>query len=310
MPNNKSLIIEEGVQESNDNYMYTRYYNLEPEGVGTPYVESLTSYISRLAIEHNVSFINLIRDIKANNCYPCYLNYHINGVGRNTKKTVELLSKYTSRNDIINTTFLTLKGVMPGNRIIDIGRRFCPICFYDNMNSNKVIYEPLIWQLNCISICPIHNISLIDRCTYADCSESLSRIGRLSIPGYCPKCLRWLGNDQIRSDEVDQEFIKSQNWICREIELLLVEVIKKKCTVSKKRIHELIKQLMTNYQRNDNAIINNCVLVHLHNVKRYYSFNSIIIICYYLNLSLHHLILRGEIKTSTNERINIHRTSK
>src|ERR1700683_189509 len=42
----------------------TRLFNLEPIGLGTPYVESITSYISRLAGEHHVApWVIVSRDI-------------------------------------------------------------------------------------------------------------------------------------------------------------------------------------------------------------------------------------------------------
>ena len=37
------------------NYEASRLFHLQPMGVGTPYVESLTSYIKRLAEAHSVS---------------------------------------------------------------------------------------------------------------------------------------------------------------------------------------------------------------------------------------------------------------
>jgi hypothetical protein len=42
----------------------TRLFNLEPIGLGTQYVESMTSYISRLAAEHQVApWVIVSRDI-------------------------------------------------------------------------------------------------------------------------------------------------------------------------------------------------------------------------------------------------------
>ncbi len=38
----------------------SRLYRLEPIGIGTPYVESLTSYIVRLAEEHHISLKLLV----------------------------------------------------------------------------------------------------------------------------------------------------------------------------------------------------------------------------------------------------------
>jgi len=39
----------------------SRLYCLEPAGIGTPYVESLTSYITRLAATHHISPTTLIK---------------------------------------------------------------------------------------------------------------------------------------------------------------------------------------------------------------------------------------------------------
>ena len=41
---------------------HSRLYHLEPIGVGSPFVESLTSYIARLAEAHSVSIRALIAD--------------------------------------------------------------------------------------------------------------------------------------------------------------------------------------------------------------------------------------------------------
>ena len=36
-------------------------YNLQPMGIGTPYIESLSSYLSRLSIVHNVTLSDLLK---------------------------------------------------------------------------------------------------------------------------------------------------------------------------------------------------------------------------------------------------------
>lgn len=43
----------------------TRYYSLDPVGIGTPLVESMTSYVVRLAAEHRFKVSTLIQPHRA-----------------------------------------------------------------------------------------------------------------------------------------------------------------------------------------------------------------------------------------------------
>lgn len=47
--------------EGNSALYRSRLFNLEPIGIGTPYIESLRSYIGRLASEHTVRTGDLIK---------------------------------------------------------------------------------------------------------------------------------------------------------------------------------------------------------------------------------------------------------
>ncbi len=56
-----NAILDRLLESEEDTHIIERFlstrsvlYNLEPVGIGTPYVESLSSYIARFAEKHNV----------------------------------------------------------------------------------------------------------------------------------------------------------------------------------------------------------------------------------------------------------------
>ena len=86
----------------------SRLYAIEPMGIGTPFVESLSGYVSRLADAHAVSVGNLVvRELSALVSTPLFQSsqpdrfpprfYAINGLGEPAKKWVEALQVGTLR---------------------------------------------------------------------------------------------------------------------------------------------------------------------------------------------------------------------
>src|SRR6266516_1076989 len=104
----------------------SRLYSLEPVGIGTPYGESLTSYIARLAQAHHVSVAALFaleirklvdkmhpstrtRDTRimlAPGCNIRLLTEGANGTGKTASDLTRAIDDLTLRNDI---SFLTMK---------------------------------------------------------------------------------------------------------------------------------------------------------------------------------------------------------
>lgn len=179
-------------------------YNLKPIGIGTPYTESLTSYISRLATEHNVTVNTLVkrafipvieapylRNNLSQGVYGTTPKY-LNGNSKISIDYVLALEKLTCRNDIIYLTMNMLSGVLSQN-VIHSNRRWCPLCLNKWKQDSKVIYEPLIWYLSDINKCDIHAIQLQEKCL--SCHKEQSFIhSKLSV-GYCQYCSKWLGGE-------------------------------------------------------------------------------------------------------------------
>ena len=163
-----------------ESFLSTRsiLYNLEPIGLGTPYVESLTSYISRLAFAHNINVSTLLKGTVVPITEKKYLKNnlskgvfgstpkYINGNSQVSQDYVDVFEKLTGRNDLQFLTMLNWSAIFPQNTIGN-HRKWCPVCLEKMYNESKEVYEPLIWYLTDVNKCDIHEVILeneIHRC--------------------------------------------------------------------------------------------------------------------------------------------------
>lgn len=193
----------------------TEVFNIEPIGIATPYVECLSSYISRLAEAHNIKVSILLKKIIAPHLYTDHIKKelslgitsgsadYINEIGLISLEYVNALEAVTGRNDILNLTMLNWKGIFSKN-LRSKFRRWCPICLEEWKLSSKEIYEPLIWTLNDIQKCGIHEIQLKTSCPH--CERKLPYLHSRYRTGYCQYCESWLGNiERINNESISEE---------------------------------------------------------------------------------------------------------
>lgn len=181
-------------------------YCLEPIGLGTPYVESLTGYVQRLAEAHCVSTGTLIvskiapltkkeyvftgkeRDIaKIYGSRPT-----LNGTGAIGTAFVQALETLTLCSNLSFLTMLTWAEVVFPRSLLRWVQAWCPLCYREWQESRKVIYEPLIWALKVVMVCPRHPQQVLQTCC-PNCHQQLRWLAWRSQPGYCSKCRGWLG---------------------------------------------------------------------------------------------------------------------
>jgi DNA-binding XRE family transcriptional regulator len=181
----------------------SRLYHLKPIGIGTPYVESLTSYIARLAEAHCLTpKLLLEKEINSPNIQSSekkslfglrQYSGEINGRGETASKLVDLLEKVTLRKNLRFLTLLSWSEIFPRKKLIKGSRRWCPFCYQDFVNQNKPLYEPLIWSINVVETCSIHKTTFTSICNY--CKLQLSPLASNSRIGFCSRCNKWLGKD-------------------------------------------------------------------------------------------------------------------
>lgn len=190
----------------------SRLYHLAPIGVGTAHVESLTGYVARLAEAHNVTTVTLVeREVlpllgkghpfESRNSYLAAFwpraSQALNGTRKMAREWTQGLERLTMRSELRFLTLQPWAGVLPLAGLLRPTRAWCPVCYEEWHEAGQVVYEPLLWAVAVVMVCPLHRRHLTTRCPYPDCGLVLPLLGSRSRPGYCSRCKRWLGTSAL-----------------------------------------------------------------------------------------------------------------
>lgn len=173
----------------------SRLFNIKPIGVGTPYVESLPSYIKRLAEAHSV----FPRTLLKYEIFPEINDYELNAVLSDSNKLlisissdfIRVLENKTNNNNIHNILLKKLGGYINQRYLLRDYAAWCPICYEEARRHNEPVYEQLIWSIKDIKICGKHRIQLHQICP--QCHKQFKTYDPLGRVGYCYYCKYWLG---------------------------------------------------------------------------------------------------------------------
>ena len=188
----------------------SRLYSLKPIGIGTPFVESLTGYVSRLADAHAVSVGDLLgRELSTFAPKPLLpfgpflkrnrphshgfhaQDYAVNGFGGRSRNWVDALENATLQKRLRFLTLLPLAGLFSATALFRCTRAWCPECYEHWQGTGGVVYEPLLWAIAPVTVCLLHRQALEEVCPH--CHGRPMPIAVYSRPGYCSRCQQWLG---------------------------------------------------------------------------------------------------------------------
>lgn len=162
----------------------SRLYSLKPQGIETPFVESLTGYIARLAEAHSVTTGNLVvrevlpkvrrtRGVFAGQLPAIqrkawiFLGTHIlNGLCECPREWVKAVEDLTGHSDLQMLTALPWTGLLSHVGLLRTCLAWCPYCLEDQRANGSVIHEPLLWTLRSVCVCPFHSRPLVERCPH------------------------------------------------------------------------------------------------------------------------------------------------
>jgi DNA-binding phage protein len=215
----------------------SRLYGMEPHQVKTIWCESLTSYLNRLGWAHGVS----PRDLVIQELLPSFTSkpwlrsspglvtvfsrkggaMSLNGMGTFTLEGIRLLEQLTMRSDLHLLTLHSWVGDLPSSRNIRTIPAWCEECYAEWREQGSVLYQPLLWMLQVVTLCPRHKRRLIEQCP--QCHKQQSVIATVKTrPGECTQCGFWLGTPSktMNESEVDQETVAWQNWVMDVLEAL------------------------------------------------------------------------------------------
>lgn len=259
---NSSEIYEECDLLESTISLTSRLYSLEPIGIGTAYIESLTGYSARIAKAHCLSMSALfereiaplmdkayllrggarpeLRGSTLSNSFRFRLRA-INGMGVIAKDWVQSLEALTLRSNFELLTMLPWAGVISQKYLLHTNRAWCPACYEEWRVNGQEIYEPLIWALKVVTACVRHKRRLSFRCHH--CNKQLFSLARRSHPGCCSNCRKWLGSkNQANSVEesVSDNEIVWQHWVLENLGGLFAAAPNLQILPQKKRLRKVI----------------------------------------------------------------------
>lgn len=171
-------------------------------GLGTPMVESVTSYLTRLAAAHSLTVGALVRSSLPTFLRPTEQSHRTN-IGE-LLATAERANGLSGRAEDWSVTIgalagrdlrpLTLRGWAAALAAPGCLRRkisYCAVCL-EEMAEAGTVYEPLAWSIVQVTDCPVHDSALPVACPHCGGQQRPLRLrGR---PGICGSCGRWLGS--------------------------------------------------------------------------------------------------------------------
>ena len=191
----------------------TRLYHLAPVGVGTEHVETLTSYVTRLAAAHMVSVYKLIGHEIGPGAAKTELrfqsttrtrrrfvplanrqSYLFNASGGAAQNWVAQLCHLTGEPNLRLLTALCWNQAVSGEELVRWNHAWCPQCYQGWQDSGEVLREPLLWLLRPVSLCALHHRPLETRCW--KCGRTPHVLTGRSRSGRCGHCQVWLGSNQ------------------------------------------------------------------------------------------------------------------
>lgn len=221
----------------------SRLAHLEPIGVGTGFVESLTSYSARLAAIHNVTHASLFgyeisplidrkhlrnSELRLDKGAVLAASFRtlvraVNGTGVTARDYACSLEKLTGRNNLSCLTMITWANVIPHRNLLKPSKAWCPSCYEEFKNEKLPVFDPLLWSLSVITTCAKHRLRLRSSCHR--CDRTVPYLDSHSRPGFCSKCNGWLGQAPLGHDEAADDILgeklERQTWVTEQICTLL-----------------------------------------------------------------------------------------
>jgi plasmid stability protein len=170
----------------------TLFYPKALAAQGTDQVQSLLSYLEHLALAHNMKPRALLTTLFAE--FPMQQEPHIpallkqcrvHGVaalGAELKERLELATGVS----LAGATLDKFKGIFAGTSLTRLGSAYCPCCV---QQGDGLPYVRLLWQVQCVTACPVHKVKLrpMTECGATSCAK-LPIQKRPSLGGVCMQC--------------------------------------------------------------------------------------------------------------------------
>ena len=178
-------------------------------GVGTWRIESLTSYLARLARAHGVPLSMLVKyvvldvlrgpfdgsGLEARHRERIITNItcnsqHLLSVGQLAEDWAHAVAELTTCSAAHLATLHPLSSCFNNKGLMRDSMAWCPDC-YTSQREHGEVYDLLVWAVATVTVCPEHRRRL--RSTCPQCRHPRRFLSRNISPGFCDVCGYWLG---------------------------------------------------------------------------------------------------------------------
>jgi transcriptional regulator with XRE-family HTH domain len=232
----------------------SRLHSIEPIGIGTPFVESLTGYMIRLAASHAVRVSDLIEhELRMSIPYfhaPAGIPNAINGVNEGARNWVSALETFTLRDNLQLLTLLPFASLLATPFLIRQERAWCPRCYESQTAQGLDVYEQLVWCLQSVVVCPLHRTPLEASCPA--CHRGLRPLCAVSRPGFCSRCHQWLGFPRPSTQEtLPTDY---QAWVAQQFGQLM-EIAPHAQPVGKENIQKILVRYVGSFSEGNRTAV-------------------------------------------------------
>lgn len=304
-------------------------YSLEPIGIGTPFAESLTGYIARLACAHAVSVADLVKLklIGATTKSPPLcpqggtphwtsrhgfnpMGYTLNCLTDTSRKWIEALEASTLRRDLSALTLLPFAGEVTQPFLLRWVRAWCPHCYGERREANSGTYDPLLWALRVVTVCPRHQQPLVTTCPH--CGRTQHPLAAHSYPGFCSRCRCWLGLQQGANGAdgaTRQEVVEYQLWVANAMGGFLAAAPHLPSRSLKDNVRDHLRFYVNRLTGGNRTAFAHLVQCPRDQVQYWLAGShfprlaSLLRVCYYLGISLVTLVTGGAWDPAVGERL-------
>lgn len=192
---------------------------LKPIGLTTPDVESMTSYLCRLAHSHSMAAQTLVEWVCEHFGEKVSAKYlwhqrNFSGLSAECGRWVVWLADLTGVGDLDRLTLLPWRHLVGTPGLVPRSDRWCPCCFAEDKAEGRDPYLRLAWEIAPVTVCHRHLVPLRSTCPHCKEGNVRSR-SAIMVPGYCTACGGFLGAD------APQTATRDDLWIVGQVGLML-----------------------------------------------------------------------------------------
>ncbi|WP_296651304.1 TniQ family protein [Paraburkholderia sp.] len=228
---------------------------LPPIGTGTSQVESLLSYLCRLAVSHSISLSSFSRSIATMAGYEFSEKYDwhlasINGIGEAAHTWTAALSALTGVPQLDRLALLPWRGVIAQTGLAATSSRWCPACLREDLKATGVPYFRLAWDIGAVSACVRHRVKLINACP--GCGRANTRHkSAYVIPGWCThvRCGAFLGDVEKQASPAPGEL-----WKADQVAAMMAAQQTLGPLPTRDVLHDAIRTLITRLDHGKSAV--------------------------------------------------------